>query len=327
MKNVKYGKMMAKRILVIILTISFFTGCRHGYKVENDKVYYEYWNEGSGQGKWLLEEADASTFQKLEFDCNLCFGKDKNHLFINGKLIKGIDPNTFKFIGNYVFADKDNAYFFGSYNNLDDCVIKGVNPNKIELIKYPWAKADNILIYRRYTVYLDDIDDFIPIDEDWGKTKKYVINNNRIIYGADLKTFKILNSYKGKDKNYNYEFGLIAKDDFEKMKYKTFNFDQEDICKIGLVEFVDIYDNEEPITDDPNEKIVVSEKLKLNGFTLKEVRQREWSSGPRIISVTLSNDKCDCFVDKLYYYDYSKPSETEKTYKVTERIHCKKKEK
>lgn len=128
--------MTIKQILLIVLTISIFSSCRRGYKIEGDKVYYEYWNEGSGQNKRILEQADAKTFQKLTFDCD-CefeFGKDKKHLFVDGELIKNIDPNTFKFIGNYIFQDKDSAYFFGFYNNLNDCVIKGVNPNKIVLI-------------------------------------------------------------------------------------------------------------------------------------------------------------------------------------------------
>ena len=37
-----------------------FDKLQTGYKVENDKVYYEYWNEGSGQGKRLIEQADAN---------------------------------------------------------------------------------------------------------------------------------------------------------------------------------------------------------------------------------------------------------------------------
>jgi len=129
-------KMTIKKVIFIVLTISALTSCSRGYKVENGKVYYEYWNEGSGQGKSLIEQADAKTFQELTFDCdcNFEFGKDKNHLFIDGELIKNIDPNTFKFIGNYIFRDKDSAYFFGFYNNLNDCVIKGVNPDKIKLI-------------------------------------------------------------------------------------------------------------------------------------------------------------------------------------------------
>jgi hypothetical protein len=35
----------------------------------------------------------------------LISAKTKNHLFIDGKLINNIDPNTFKFIGNYIFSD------------------------------------------------------------------------------------------------------------------------------------------------------------------------------------------------------------------------------
>ena len=51
------------------------------------------------------------------------------------------------------------------------------------------------------------------------------------------------------------------------------------------------------------------------------------SGESKIISVTLTSSKCNCNVEKLYHYDYSKPSETEKMFKVTERIYCTPKEK
>ncbi len=197
----------------MLLMISILTSCKRGYKVENDKVYYEYWNEGSGQGKRLIETADAKTFQKLQFDCNcnFDFGRDRNHLFIDGGAIRDIDPNTFKFLGNFVFADKDSAYFFGFYNDINDCSIKGIVLNKLQLMEYPWSKAGNILIHGYDTLTLDDIADFKPIDEDWGQTKKYVINDNKILKGADPESFKVINSYTGKDKNNTYEFGEVKK--------------------------------------------------------------------------------------------------------------------
>jgi hypothetical protein len=79
------------------LTFTILTSCRRGYSVENGKVYYESWNEGNGQNKWFIEKADAETFQrvKLNCDCSFYFGKDKNHLFIDGKSIRDIDPKTF----------------------------------------------------------------------------------------------------------------------------------------------------------------------------------------------------------------------------------------
>jgi hypothetical protein len=130
-------------------------------------------------------------------------------LFIDGKPIKNIDPINFRFIGNYVFRDKDSAYFFGFYNNINDCVIRGVNPDKLQLIEYPWAKADSILIHGRDTLIISDINDFVPLSRDWGKTKKYVISNSEILKEADPKTFEIINIFTAMDKRYVYEFGKI----------------------------------------------------------------------------------------------------------------------
>jgi hypothetical protein len=316
--------MTIKQVIIIVLTVSILTSCRRGYKVEGDKVYYEYWNEGSGQNKRLIEQADAKTFQKLTFDCDCDFefGKDKNHLFIDGELIKNINPNTFKFIGNYIFRDKDSAYFFGFYNNINDCVIKGVNPDKIKLIKYPWAKADDFLIHGRDTVSIADINEFIPIDDDWGKTKQYIINNNQILYGSDVETFKIISSFQGKDKNYNYEFGAINEDDFKKRSYKNFDFDNKDICVTEPIVFVDIYDSLVPYIEDKNKPIEIVEKLKGKNFAINNIRYLNWVGESKIIRVSLTNTKCNCIVEKLYRYDYSKPTGTKNIFKVTERIHC-----
>lgn len=122
--------MTLQQLLYVFLITLLLTGCRRGYVVENDKVYYEYWNEGTGQNKQVVPEADANSFQEFSLDCkgSFEFGKDKDHLFINGKLIENIDPHTFSFIGNYIFRDKDSAYFFGTYTNSHECVIKGVDP-------------------------------------------------------------------------------------------------------------------------------------------------------------------------------------------------------
>jgi DKNYY family len=316
--------MKTRQIFITILTISYLTSCRQGYKVENDKVYYEYWNEGSGQGKRLIEQADATTFQTVESDCNRSFdfGKDKNHLFIDGEPMNDIDPNTFKFLGNYVFSDTDNAYFFGFYNNLNECAIKGIKPNKIELIKYPWAKAGNILIHGHDTVYLDDIKDFIPIDDNWGKTKEHIINKNQILYGADVETFKIISSFQGKDKKFNYEFGIINEDDFKKVNFKTFDFANKDFCHIEPIVFTDIYDSLVSYIEDKNNSIEIVEKLKQMEFTLNDTKFLDWGGESKIIRASMTSSKCNCIVEKLYRYDYGKPSETKNIFKVTERIYC-----
>lgn len=317
--------MTIKQVIFLVLTISILTSCRHGYKVEGDKVYYEYWNEGSGQNKRLIEQADAKTFQELvlKSDADFEFGKDKNHLFINGELINNIDPKTFKYIGNYIFRDKDSAYFFGSYNSLNECVIKGVNPNTIELIEYPWAKANNLLINGQDTININDINDFKPIDEDWGKTKKHIINRNQILYDADVSTFKITSTFQGKDKNFNYEFGAINEDDFKKVNYKTFDFDNKDFIKTEPIVFVDVYDSLVSYIEDKSKVIKVVERMKQKDFTINNTMFLDWGGESKIIRTSMTNSKCNCIVEKLYRYDYGKPSETKNIYKVTERIHCK----
>lgn len=301
------------------------TSCKRGYKVEDDKVYYESWNEGSGQNKKIIEKADTKTFQELNLksDADFDFGKDKNHLFINGVLINNIDPNTFKYIGNYIFRDKDSAYFFGSYNNLNECAIKGVNPNTIELIEYPWAQSNNLLINGKESISLDDINDFKPIDENWGKTKKYIINRNQILYDADVSTFKVTSTFQGKDKNFNYEFGAINEDDFKKTSFKTFDFASIDFCQTEPTVYIDVYENLVSYGENKNEPIEIVEILKQKDFQLSNTMNLNWGGESKIIRTSLTNNKCNCIVEKLYRYDYSKPSETKNIFKVTERIYCK----
>lgn len=319
--------MTVRQVILLVLTISILTSCRRGYKVEGDNVYYESWNEGSGQNKRLIEQADAKTFQKLSFDCDCDFefGKDKDHLFIDGELIKGIDPNTFKFVDNYIFRDKDSAYFFGFYNNIQECVIKGINPDKIRMIKYPWAKADNILINGSDTVTINDINNFVPIDDDWGKTNQQIINRNQILYGADVATFKNTSTFEGKDKNFTYEFGAINQDDFKKVNYKTFDFENIDLCKIEPIVFVDIYDSLVSYLEDKNKPIEIVEKLKKKSFKVSNITYSNWIGESKIIRVCMTSDNCKCIVEKLYRYDYGKPAETKNIFKVTERIYCEKK--
>ena len=317
--------MTIKNIILFVFVISLLPSCRKGYKIENGNVYYEYWNAGIGigQGKRLVENADAKTFQDLSFDCDCSFefGKDKNHLYIDGRPIKDIDQNSFEFLGNYIFRDENAAYFFGFYNNINDCEIKGIPPDKIKIIEYPWAKVDNVLIHGHDTLSLEDINDFIAIDENWGVTEKYVINDSDIVLGADVETFKIINSYRGKDRDYKYEFGFIAKDQVQERDYKSFDFDKINFCKIGPTEFVKIYDDLEPFIEEQSREIKIVRKLESRDFTIHKTRQMKLGESI-IISVTLTSNSCNCYIDKIYKYDYSRPIELEKLFRVTERIHC-----
>lgn len=315
--------MRLKQIAIVILFFAVLTSCRKGYKVENGKVYYEYWNEGTGQNKMYLKHADAKTFRELDLDCdgNFVFGKDKDHLYIDGELIKNIDPHTFKFMGNYIFRDKDSAYFFGFYNDLNNCAIKGVNPNKLKLIQYPWAKTNNLIIHGGEAIELNHVNDFVPIDEDWGKTKEHIVYNNHILYGADVKSFKITSSFEGKDKRFRFEFGAIVEEEFRKARLNNFDFSRTEYCHIEPIVFVDINKNLVSYEEDEKNPIITVEKLKEQGFSVANIKPLEWGDSQRMIRVTLNKGHCVCVVEKCYNRDFSLPSETKKAFNVTERMY------
>ncbi|MEX2410685.1 MAG: DKNYY domain-containing protein [Candidatus Paceibacterota bacterium] len=311
------------KLLLLILTVLIMTSCRHGYQVEDDKVYYEYWNEGSGQNKRLLEQADANSFEPISFDCDCSFefGRDKNHLFINGTIIENIDPLTFDFLGNYIFRDKDSAYFFGFYNYLNNCAISGIDPDKIELIEYPWAKANKTLLNGGDTLFLEDIDSFKPLDKDWGKTNNYIIYKNKIVLGADVESFEILNSYTGKDNRFKYEWGEISEENWTTASFSNYDFNLSDFSTIPPTEFTDIYDQELAYKKEESTELEIVKVLTAKGFEIQNITQRK-SGEHFVISVTLSNISCNCYVDKQYKFNYSTQSDL---FEVTERIQCRKK--
>ena len=92
-----------------------------------------------------------------------------------------------------------------------------------------------------------------------------------------------------------------------------------DICSTKDIEFKNLYSRIDSIVSDKNEKLILVDLLKVNGFQVINSGRGNWMEGPRIVSFTMSNRQCECQIDKLYY-----STEQENKYKVTERIKCKK---
>jgi hypothetical protein len=86
------------------------------------------------------------------------------------------------------------------------------------------------------------------------------------------------------------------------------------------IEFPDLYTNlTNKIDDDKDEKLKLVEKLKLKGFKIVNWgRGNNPPTGPRIVSVSLRKEECECEVTKIYYFTVS-----ESEYKMTEKIKCK----
>jgi hypothetical protein len=202
------GKWLPIQLFICLLVSS----CGKSYVIENGQVYLSGWNEGVGNYRRPVEGADAATFTDLQFgdDCGFAFGRDKEHLYIDGVVLKDLDPSSFQFMGNYVFRDAHAAYFFGFYNDLNDTRIDSIDPNSIVLLEYPWARSGDRLIHGRTWIALDGLVDFQALNESWGRTDRHVIYEGRVVAGADPASFKATSSYQGHDRSHRYEFGKVV---------------------------------------------------------------------------------------------------------------------
>jgi hypothetical protein len=311
--------------LGIILTTYLLFSCESKYYIKDGTVYFETYNEGSGQVTELVYGADPRTFKelKIENDSEFNFGRDKNHLFINGVLIENIDPKSFKYLGNYFFRDNDSAYFFGFYNDIQKCCVKGINPNKIELLDYPWAKSGNILIHGYDTLTIQGINSFKVIDKEWGKSNEYVVYENKILYGSDSKTFTPISDVIGKDRNFHFRYGNIADYLFQRKKIQKFNFQNPELCNSKPTMFYDLHSKLETYQEEDFREYEVIKKLQNVGFNIREKRICE-DGESKILTIVLTKKKCKCFFQKLYIYDYSLGEKIKNRYQVTERIYFKK---
>ena len=93
-------------ILVMLLTVcqfSFSLSCiNRGYIIENKKVFYEY-----GRDKTELKTVDYKTFEVIKSLPHFeLLAKDKKNVYYQGKIIKGVNPKTFKVIKEILPPDK-----------------------------------------------------------------------------------------------------------------------------------------------------------------------------------------------------------------------------
>lgn len=106
---------------------------------------------------------------------------------------------------------------------------------------------------------------------------------------------------------------------YKEVKRKNIDSLLLNICSTSDLEFIDLYPILDSIPSDKYENLILVDSLMTKDFQVIEWGRGNWMEGPRIVSYTMSNQQCECQIDKLYY-----STEQEGKYKVTERIKCKK---
>ncbi|HET6991632.1 MAG TPA: DKNYY domain-containing protein [Bacteroidia bacterium] len=134
------------------------------YAKDSKNVYIDHFMT-DGRHIWLLKEADVSTFQVIGYR----WGKDRNHVFENGILLEGMNPDSMQVLCpdttayNQVFFSmvKDNDQVFYDYDEM-----KGVDAPTFECVVNP----DSTISYRdKNWIYNKD---YFPNAEEKNRTKR-----------------------------------------------------------------------------------------------------------------------------------------------------------
>lgn len=115
----------------------------------------------------------------------------------------------------------------------------------------------------------------------------------------------------------------------EKPKKQKIDFDEKVVdfaienSNDKFIELPNLYDSlsKEIVPKDEDEKLILVQILKKKGFEVKDWGRGNYPLGPRIISLKLKKENCECEVQKINYSADDLPGEV---YKATERIRCKK---
>ncbi len=124
-----------KNTPIILLALSvLFSACNPGYQKEGGQWSWVSYNENVGKKVDYIESIDNESFQVLS---NADYGKDKNNVYYQGRIIKGSDPNTFEVINKDGYSKDKNSVFITNY------ALIAANPNSFQYLKFPYSKDEH----------------------------------------------------------------------------------------------------------------------------------------------------------------------------------------
>lgn len=134
--------------------------CSQGwYAKDKDSVYIVH-SMTDGEHIWVLEKADASTFECI----NYRWGKDINYVFENGIILTGMNPHTMKIL------DADSDGFFQLVKDEDQLFYGHKEITGIDISSFTCTRKDSMNIYQdKYWIY--DPKYFLNQEEKY-RTKK-----------------------------------------------------------------------------------------------------------------------------------------------------------
>jgi len=229
-----------------VVTCLASAGCgKPGYRKTNGRWTWA-WSDSNTK---VLSGVDAGSFVVLA-DCK--YGKDRSHVFYEGRLILNADPDSFVLLPT-------NVGWFGQCYAKDRCQVflqgypvTGADPGSFEIIDAPYAR-DRTRVYcgtvpmegsdprtfqqiRSCTrwIAIFNKEDFVQrngpgfgdleVSESrpaitsggrWAKDAKHHYRDAARVQGADYETFRAIDDTLGVDKDHEYH-GPFRKEDFDR---------------------------------------------------------------------------------------------------------------
>ncbi|HMS41215.1 MAG TPA: DKNYY domain-containing protein [Pyrinomonadaceae bacterium] len=187
-----------------ILTAIFLSACPKrlvgGYEIKDGKVIYQTGLQGLGTThSFEVEGADAASFDAL----NKSYGKDKNNAYLYGKIIPNSHGATFKIVREPYTIDQNHVFYATEIISDKPQNFKII----IETEKNTFASDGEKIFLGKMLFFPESVD--LQTFEQIGKTnyfrdKNHVFTANRLIDGADPRTFEVnprFNEKYAKDKS------------------------------------------------------------------------------------------------------------------------------
>lgn len=150
---------------------------RHG------TVCYTYWTFSFGRLYDELPEVDPKSFKSVED----WLGRDNNHVYYKGQLVKGADPATLKAKRFPLFRDHHDYYYAGTPIHVAD--VQGFQVVKWCVGDHFWGKDSQYVYYDSLRVASADPQTFKVCSESIGKDNRRVYYKGKELKGADPATF------------------------------------------------------------------------------------------------------------------------------------------
>ena len=252
-----------------LLFVTFFFLARKltGYKTVDGKVVYQ--NIKGASWKKVQREVEGADPETLKiFGFSGVYAKDRNHVFLEGKLIPEADPASFKILeGLYKYA-KDENHLFCSTRKI------GVISDGFEYLGGGFAKSDVHVFNRGQVLEGADARTFELLDEKGFFTKDHqsVFCSGKKLEGAHAASFKKVKFSYYVDQNVAY----YLSHKLENSDANDFEFFGDRYSKSGKY----VYYREKVIPDSDAETFqVLSGK---NGKYLAEDKNHKYWGGKKV---------------------------------------------